>query len=76
MHGWGYAMTGYMTWRLRRLGAHSCSACNPIVEDFAGGQGTDGLTQAIGRLIDHWSIKGHDVAVVEENPRIGSHRLR
>jgi polysaccharide pyruvyl transferase WcaK-like protein len=39
-----------------------------LVEDFAGGQGTEGLTAAIAQLIERWNLRGDDVAVVEGMP--------
>lgn len=44
-----------------------------LMDDFAGGQGTDGLTNAIARLIEQWKLDGEDVAVVEGMP--GSDRI-
>ncbi len=39
-----------------------------LMEDFADGQGTDGLTAAITDLIARWNLSGDDVAVVEGLP--------
>jgi polysaccharide pyruvyl transferase WcaK-like protein len=39
-----------------------------LMDDFAGGQGTEGLTNAIARLIVQWNLDGEDVAVVEGMP--------
>lgn len=44
-----------------------------LMDDFAGGQGTDGLTEAITVLIDRWKLRGDEVAVVEGIP--GSDRV-
>lgn len=44
-----------------------------LMDDFADGQGTDGLTNAIARLIEQWHLDGEDVAVVEGMP--GSDRI-
>jgi hypothetical protein len=43
------------------------------MEDFADGQGAEGLAAAIARLIEQWNIRGDDVAVVEGIP--GSDRI-
>jgi polysaccharide pyruvyl transferase WcaK-like protein len=39
-----------------------------LMEDFAEGQGTDGLTRAVTQLIRQWGVAGHDVAVIEGIP--------
>ena len=39
-----------------------------LMDDFANGQGTDGLARAITRLIDEWGLAGSDVAVIEGIP--------
>jgi polysaccharide pyruvyl transferase WcaK-like protein len=39
-----------------------------LMDDFAGGQGTEGLTKAIARLIEQWNLDGREVAVVEGLP--------
>lgn len=39
-----------------------------LMEDFADGQGTTGLAQAITALIERWALRGEDVAVVEGIP--------
>jgi polysaccharide pyruvyl transferase WcaK-like protein len=44
-----------------------------LMDDFADGQGTEGLTNAIARLIEQWRLDGEDVAVVEGMP--GSDRI-
>ena len=36
-----------------------------LMEDFGNGQGTEGLTTAMSRLIGQWNLRGEDVAVVE-----------
>lgn len=44
-----------------------------LMDDFAEGQGTDGLTEAITKLIEQWQLRGEQVAVVEGIP--GSDRV-
>lgn len=39
-----------------------------LMEDFAHGEGTDGLTRAIIGLIERWELAGDDVAVIEGMP--------
>ncbi|WP_206613663.1 polysaccharide pyruvyl transferase family protein [Mycolicibacterium elephantis] len=39
-----------------------------LMDDFADGQGIDGLASAIAGLIENWGVAGHDVAVVEGIP--------
>jgi hypothetical protein len=39
-----------------------------LMEDFADGQGTDGLTVAISGLIERWNLSGDNAAVVEGVP--------
>lgn len=39
-----------------------------LMEDFAHGEGTEGLTRAISRLIEQWEVAGPDVAVIEGMP--------
>ncbi|MEO3757552.1 polysaccharide pyruvyl transferase family protein [Mycobacterium sp. B14F4] len=39
-----------------------------LMEDFAKGEGTEGLTRAITRLIEQWGVAGDDVAVIEGIP--------
>ncbi|MGV0866366.1 polysaccharide pyruvyl transferase family protein [Mycolicibacterium sp. XJ652] len=39
-----------------------------LMDDFAGGQGVDGLACAVTGLIKNWGVDGHDVAVIEGIP--------
>lgn len=39
-----------------------------LVEDFAGGEGIDGLIGAVKTLIDCWRVTGRDLAVIEGIP--------
>ncbi|HEY9265000.1 MAG TPA: polysaccharide pyruvyl transferase family protein [Mycobacterium sp.] len=44
-----------------------------LMDDFADGRGTDGLTEAVAALVDTWGIGGDEVVVVEAIP--GADRL-
>jgi polysaccharide pyruvyl transferase WcaK-like protein len=39
-----------------------------LVDDFAGGQGVDGLTEMVRRVVRQWRISGQDAAFVEGIP--------
>lgn len=44
-----------------------------LMDDFAGGRGTDGLAEAVSAFLDQWGIQGEEVVVVEAIP--GADRL-
>lgn len=39
-----------------------------LMDDFAGGQGLEGLAEVVRRVVEHWRVEGPDVAFVEGIP--------